>query len=171
MNNKKVVRLTESQLHDIIAESVSQILNEIGNTEKGQKLMHGLASRYDVKGDLKANDYGNHLGEFGWDTEEHKKAEEIRNLAKQRANQASGYDKYADKYIDYRHPEWNQANIARDKRNALTNGNRKAADDYYEYELAKNGYSVYGNKFKNPENIESNKASRRKSVLKNFENA
>ena len=29
MNNKKVVRLTESQLHNIIAESVSQILMEL----------------------------------------------------------------------------------------------------------------------------------------------
>ena len=29
MNNKKVVRLTESQLHNIIAESVNQILNEL----------------------------------------------------------------------------------------------------------------------------------------------
>lgn len=28
MNNKKIVRLTESQLHDIIAESVERILSE-----------------------------------------------------------------------------------------------------------------------------------------------
>ena len=45
MNNKKVVRLTESQLHNIIAESVSQILNEIGDTEYGQYMMGRLSRR------------------------------------------------------------------------------------------------------------------------------
>lgn len=43
MNNaKKVVRLTESQLHNIIAESVERILMESGNTEWGRYL-GGLA--------------------------------------------------------------------------------------------------------------------------------
>ena len=46
MNNKKVVRLTESQLHNIIAESVSQILNEIGDTPKGAYDLGRLYGRY-----------------------------------------------------------------------------------------------------------------------------
>lgn len=37
MNNKKVVRLTESQLHNIIAESVSQILTEMIDEGQGAR--------------------------------------------------------------------------------------------------------------------------------------
>ena len=45
MRNKKVVRLTESQLHNIIAESVNQILNEIGDTKLGQYMLGALKGR------------------------------------------------------------------------------------------------------------------------------
>jgi hypothetical protein len=43
---KKIVRLTESDLHRIVKESVAKILNEIGDTEKGQDALgqvHGRA--------------------------------------------------------------------------------------------------------------------------------
>jgi hypothetical protein len=33
---KKLIRLTENDLHRIVKESVQKILNEIGNTEKGR---------------------------------------------------------------------------------------------------------------------------------------
>lgn len=46
--NKKLIRLTESDLHRIVKESVNKILNEIGDTEKGQDALgqvHGRALR------------------------------------------------------------------------------------------------------------------------------
>ena len=41
---KKRVRLTEQQLHRVISASVKRILNEIGDTDRGQRLL-GHASR------------------------------------------------------------------------------------------------------------------------------
>lgn len=38
------IRLTESQLHKVIKESVNRILNEIGGTPKGQESLGALAS-------------------------------------------------------------------------------------------------------------------------------
>jgi hypothetical protein len=43
--NKKKIRLTESDLHNIIKESVNKILNEIGDTSNGQYLLGKLAQR------------------------------------------------------------------------------------------------------------------------------
>ena len=44
--NKKLIRLTEQDLHRIVKESVHKIINEIGDTEKGQDALgqaHGRA--------------------------------------------------------------------------------------------------------------------------------
>ena len=44
--NKKMIRLTEGDLHKIVKESVHKIINEIGDTEKGQYALgqvHGRA--------------------------------------------------------------------------------------------------------------------------------
>ena len=43
--NKKLIRLTEGDLHRIVKESVNKILNEIGNTPKYQYLLGSLAAR------------------------------------------------------------------------------------------------------------------------------
>jgi len=43
--NKKLIRLTESDLHKIVKESVNRILNEIGNTEGGQRRLGALQAR------------------------------------------------------------------------------------------------------------------------------
>jgi hypothetical protein len=42
---KKMVRLTESELHRIIKESVNRVLNEIGDTPNGQYALGKLAQR------------------------------------------------------------------------------------------------------------------------------
>lgn len=42
---KKVLRLTESDLHRIIKESVKKALNEIGDTKKGQYNLGALNGR------------------------------------------------------------------------------------------------------------------------------
>lgn len=43
--NKKLIRLTESDLHRIVKESVNKILNEIGDTAKGQYMLGRLQGR------------------------------------------------------------------------------------------------------------------------------
>ena len=43
--NKEVIKLSESQLYKIINESVTNILNEIGDTRKGQRLIGRVAGR------------------------------------------------------------------------------------------------------------------------------
>jgi len=42
--NKKLIRLTESDLHRIVKESVNRIINEIGDTEKGQRALGALTA-------------------------------------------------------------------------------------------------------------------------------
>ena len=46
MNNKKLIRLTEQDLHWIVRESVETALNEIGDTQKGQYMLGRLRARY-----------------------------------------------------------------------------------------------------------------------------
>ena len=43
--NKKLIRLTEADLHRIVKESVNRILNEIGDTAKGQYMLGRLQGR------------------------------------------------------------------------------------------------------------------------------
>ena len=45
MNNKKLIRLTEADLHRIVNESVNKVLNEIGDTQRGQYMMGRAAYR------------------------------------------------------------------------------------------------------------------------------
>ncbi len=48
---KKLIRLTESDLHRIIKESVNKILNEVGETEDGQDVLGRLAAKKSTSGD------------------------------------------------------------------------------------------------------------------------
>ena len=49
--NKKVIRLTESDLHRIVKESVKKILNEIGDTGEGQRSLGALQARKVINAD------------------------------------------------------------------------------------------------------------------------
>jgi len=42
---KQTIKLTESQLHDVIIESVKECLNEIGDTRRGQYMLGRLHRR------------------------------------------------------------------------------------------------------------------------------
>ena len=53
MNNKKLIRLTESDLHRIVRESVNKVLNEIGDTKRGQNLIGQVAARAMHRGDYR----------------------------------------------------------------------------------------------------------------------
>lgn len=48
--NKKLIRLTEQDLHRIVKESVNRVINEIGDTPKGQYMLGSLAARQNYGG-------------------------------------------------------------------------------------------------------------------------
>lgn len=50
---KKTIRLTESDLHNIIRQCVNEVMsiNEYGDTAKGQYMLGRLSQRYQNKGD------------------------------------------------------------------------------------------------------------------------
>ena len=47
---KRTIRLTESDLHRIVMESVQQVINEIGDTPKGQYMLGRLQGRQAANG-------------------------------------------------------------------------------------------------------------------------
>ena len=49
--NKKLIRLTESDLHKIVKESVNRIINEIGDSPKGQFMLGRTYRRAEKRGD------------------------------------------------------------------------------------------------------------------------
>lgn len=51
MTEKKIIRLTESQLKRVISESVKKILNEIGDTNRGQYMLGRLHRRHNTDAD------------------------------------------------------------------------------------------------------------------------
>ena len=57
---KNTIRLNESQLHNLIKESVEKILNEIGETKKGQELLGRLGARkyFEISPEERASFFG-----------------------------------------------------------------------------------------------------------------
>ena len=53
MESKKPIRITESDLHWVIKESVKKVLKEVGETEDGQHLLGRLAGKKAFNGDYK----------------------------------------------------------------------------------------------------------------------
>ena len=51
MTEKKIIRLTESQLREMISESVKKMLNEIGDTNRGQYMLGRLHRRHNTDAD------------------------------------------------------------------------------------------------------------------------
>ena len=49
--NKKLIRLTEQDLHKIVKESVNRIINEIGDSPKGQFMLGRTYRRAEKRGD------------------------------------------------------------------------------------------------------------------------
>ena len=46
---KQIIKLTEQDLHRIVNESVRRVLNEIGDTERGQYALGAVAARNDSR--------------------------------------------------------------------------------------------------------------------------
>lgn len=84
--NKKLIRLTESDLHKIVKESVNRVLNEIGDTERGQYALGSLAKRKQQRGETFDNDYDgyNYNGAFN--------DSDIKQYARNRQNYAMNTD-------------------------------------------------------------------------------
>ena len=79
---KKRIKLTEAQLHKVLTESVKKILNEIGDTPKGQYMLGRLAGRY-------TNDHNAATNKFDWHRAEEGESN-VRNFAsKGQPNRAS----------------------------------------------------------------------------------
>jgi hypothetical protein len=81
-------KVTESQLKDIIKESVKRILREVGETEDGQEKLGGLAARKSTKGDLKGF----------YDIEDYAKEKRNGNL-KMRDKYAKGFHAEKDRIL------------------------------------------------------------------------
>ena len=95
--NKKLIRLTESDLHKIVKESVGKIINEIGDTPKGQRGLGGLHARKVLRNnDLSDDTYNYAQNARGGD-----KYDNRGN------NENPLYHDYANGYIDYlnSHPD------------------------------------------------------------------
>jgi hypothetical protein len=68
--NKKLIRLTESDLHKIVKESVSKIINEIGDTPKGQDALGQVRGRADKRSKLLGGAMGNKYRKISHDAQE-----------------------------------------------------------------------------------------------------
>ena len=53
---RKILRLTESDLHNLISEAVTMALNEIGDTSRGQFMLARLYQKQEDEGDKKKSD-------------------------------------------------------------------------------------------------------------------
>ena len=70
--NKKLIRLTESDLHRIVKESVNKIINEIGDSPKGQHMLGRLHGKYAAQDKWgKAGNVWNYVRDNGIDTDEY----------------------------------------------------------------------------------------------------
>lgn len=95
--NKKVVRLTESQLHSIITESVKSILNEIGDTPKGQYMLGGVNGRRSARNGYGDNFYDeDEIYDYASDSLNGYNSNEF-NKGSIRAYDKTKYDEFPDK--------------------------------------------------------------------------
>lgn len=104
---KNKIRLTESQLHRIIKESVKSVLNEIGDTNRGQYMLGRLRNRQSNQGSKFArNTHYNDAGDAAYKAN----GNDYSNAYKQGYDDESKYGRNADS-------TWNRNNYDRVKFN------------------------------------------------------
>ena len=86
---RKQMKVTESELKEIIKESVKRILREVGETEGGQEKLGGLAARKSTKGD----------GKGFYEVEDYAKEKRNGNL-KMRDKYAKGFHAEKDRILN-----------------------------------------------------------------------
>ena len=99
---KQLIRLTESDLHKIVKESVGKIINEIGDTPKGQRGLGALHARKVLRNNDLSDDIYNHA-------QNARGGDKYDNRGN---NENPLYHDYANGYIDYlnSHPDEYMAN-------------------------------------------------------------
>ena len=90
--NRNVVRLSESQLKAMIAESVREVLNEIGDTTKGQFALGALDGRSYQR-------YLNHL--YDYDKTKRENNKKLSSNARDKAREYWEQDNEAEMFNAY----------------------------------------------------------------------
>lgn len=121
---KNRIRLTESQLHKVIKESVKKVLNEIGDTEKGQYALGALEARKD---NLAKQEYqkGNYRNDYGY------QSSGVMAHAQQGRANANGGDEFDTSNADGYYKAKNMYNANQQGyRNYMSSMNNPNAEDY-----------------------------------------
>ena len=84
---KQRIRLTESDLHRIVKEAVNKVLNEIGDTERGQYALGALAKRKQQRGETFDNNYD------GYDYDGVFNDSDVKQYARNRQNYVRNTDR------------------------------------------------------------------------------
>ena len=127
--NKKLIRLTEGDLHKIVKESVNKILSEIGDTSRGCKMLGRAYHKANKTNDIvRGQKFGNYLRDkYGYtpheffdgidDAEKEEKTAERRNRMMQKYNRFKdgSNNPYSDEGRYYRHLETEPQGIGESK--------------------------------------------------------
>ena len=97
--NKELIRLTESDLHNIVKEAVKSIIKEYGETPEGQRKLGGLHARKVLRNGV--GDNANNIYKYAAKS---RGGDAYNNVGD---NENPMYKDYANGYIDYlhHHPE------------------------------------------------------------------
>ena len=91
--NKKLIRLTESDLHRIVKESVKKIINEIGDTNRGQYMLGRLAAKKNA---------ANYFNTYAPEIQRRREVGKIGDYAAKHSNSFGQDIAYNHGYDDYR---------------------------------------------------------------------
>ena len=104
--NKNRIRLTEQQFHRVIKESVNKILNEIGDTNRGQYMLGRVGSRASNRGDyytmhdaIDKRTKDSDVFDNGWNDE--KQADSFGKKINYDANKMIDMENIGRKFIDF----------------------------------------------------------------------
>jgi hypothetical protein len=97
---KQIIRLTESDLHKIVKESVNKILKEIGDTPNGQRALGALHARKQFRDGDESNDVYHYAEKARGGDSFNDMGDNTNPLYKDFGN---GWDKYKDSHPDVMH--------------------------------------------------------------------
>ena len=121
--NKKFIRLTESDLHNIVKESVEQVLMEIGDTERGQYALGALQAKKDnlARQEFqRGSQFNNKYSTYKPDVHARERRKEVNGGSEFDTTNMENYYKAKDMYNAY----------IQGYRNYMSSMNNSAAEDY-----------------------------------------
>lgn len=122
---KQKVRLTEEQLHKVIKESVSEVLSEIGNTERGQAALGALQQRRTQQARQAQQQYGTFSNQAN---KYYQSADNARDYASQQRGGYNTSDRSRQMYNanqrgrDAQHAFYNNRMDRQQRNNVINNG-------------------------------------------------